>query len=84
MGSGGPGDLARLSISSDGPAGVVVATLAGEVDQSNAGALLASLTTAVPNTATGLVVDCVQLGYIDSAGVYLLITSRPGPLARHP
>ena len=75
MHSGGPGDLARLSIAA-GRHGddVVVASIAGEVDQSNASALLGALASAVPNSATGLVIDCTDLMYIDSAGVYLLFT----------
>jgi anti-anti-sigma factor len=52
----------------------VVGALSGEVDQSNANALLKTLAGAIPNTATGVVVDCTELRYVDSAGVYILFT----------
>ena len=72
---GGPGDLARLHITTEGPDGrIVVGSLSGEVDQSNANALLKALAGAVPNTAIGVVVDCTNLRYVDSAGVYIVFT----------
>ena len=67
--------MARLDITTEGPDGrIVVGSLRGEVDQSNANALLKTLAGAVPNTAASVVVDCTGLRYVDSAGVYLLFT----------
>jgi anti-anti-sigma factor len=65
-------ELATLAI--DGDDEIVVATIAGEIDRSNSSTLLQSVTEVVKNSATGLVVDCTGLRYIDSAGVYVFFT----------
>ena len=51
-----------------------MAALSGEIDQSNANALLKAIAEAVPNTAQGVIVDCTELRYVDSAGVYIIFT----------
>ena len=53
-------------------AGAVVASIAGEVDISNASDLGAALEGSVSQRALGLVLDLSDATYIDSAGVHLL------------
>jgi anti-anti-sigma factor len=74
------GELATVTILATGD--IVVATVAGELDRSNASPLLLSLGQAVPNSALGLIIDCAELVYVDSAGVYVLFTLA-GRLAAH-
>lgn len=74
------GDLATVEIVSSDD--VVVASVVGELDRSNAAELLLSLGEAVPNRAMGLVLDCTGLVYLDSAGVYVLFTLA-GRLSSH-
>jgi anti-anti-sigma factor len=52
--------------------GVVVASLSGEIDLSNAAEITDALLGGVPNEALGLVVDLSEVSYIDSAGVRML------------
>ena len=47
----------------------VVAEVKGEVDISNADSVMARLLDAVPNTASALVLDLSEVGYLDSSGV---------------
>jgi anti-anti-sigma factor len=54
--------------------GVVVATLEGEVDGSNAHEVADALTTRTTSAARGLVVDLGQVTYLDSTGIELLFT----------
>jgi anti-sigma B factor antagonist len=51
---------------------VIVARLSGEVDMSNSSYVGEELTRAVPNDATGLVVDLSDARYLDSAAIELL------------
>ncbi len=51
---------------------VVVVTVDGEIDRSNAEQVAAALLKAVPNMATAVVLDLTGTGYIDSSGVQLL------------
>lgn len=51
---------------------VVVAHMAGEVDLSNAESITERLVDAVPNTATALVLDMSETGYLDSSGVRMV------------
>jgi anti-anti-sigma factor len=53
---------------------IVIATLDGEVDMSNAQQLNAALAEATPNEALGLVVDLSAVEYLDSAGIHLIYT----------
>src|ERR671936_1788851 len=53
-------------------AGAVVASIAGEVDISNAADLGSALEGSVPQRALGLVLDLTEATYIDSAGIHLL------------
>jgi anti-anti-sigma factor len=62
--------LARMETRSEG--GAIVATVAGEVDISNAADLGSALEGSVPQRALGLVLDLSQATYIDSAGIHLL------------
>ena len=50
----------------------VVASIAGEVDLSNASDIGSALEGSVPQRALGLVLDLSDATYIDSAGVHLL------------
>jgi anti-anti-sigma factor len=62
-------ELSRLELSGDD---VVVARLSGEIDMSNANEVGDELSSAVPNTALGLVLDLTALTYLDSSGVHLV------------
>jgi anti-anti-sigma factor len=62
-------DLSHLDVSGDD---VVVARLSGEVDLSNATEVGDELSTGVPNTALGLVLDLTATTYLDSSGVHLI------------
>jgi len=55
-----------------GDDGVVVASLSGEIDLSNAAEITDALLGGVPNEALGLVIDLSEVSYIDSAGVRML------------
>jgi anti-sigma B factor antagonist len=50
----------------------VVASLAGEIDMTNAFSVREGLTQPVSNDADGLVVDLARVRYLDSAGIELL------------
>lgn len=52
--------------------GVVVARVTGELDVAGAEAIGEAIGQAVPNSARALVVDCTDLGFIDSSGVAML------------
>ena len=49
--------------------GVPVARLDGEIDLSNAEAMLGRLAEAVPNAASGLVIDLSGVSFLDSSAV---------------
>lgn len=51
---------------------VLVATVAGEIDSSNAAELRLALAERLPSTAGALILDLTTLTYLDSAGVHLL------------
>jgi anti-anti-sigma factor len=51
---------------------IVLARLGGEVDLSNVQFVKEQLLDAVPNTATALVLDLCDTGYLDSSGVRLI------------
>jgi anti-sigma B factor antagonist/stage II sporulation protein AA (anti-sigma F factor antagonist) len=57
----------------DADHGVITASLAGEIDLSNASRLLATITHEVPNEAVGLIMDLSEVGYIDSSGLRMLL-----------
>ena len=52
--------------------GVVIASLSGEIDLSNATEITRALLGGVPNEALGLVIDLSEVSYLDSAGVRML------------
>lgn len=60
------------SISSDDRGNVRV-ELAGDIDASNQGDIVACLRTRMPNTAHSLMIDLSDVSYIDSAGARMLI-----------
>lgn len=64
-------DLADLTIVRDGD--VLLASLSGEIDLSNASDIERTIMDAVPNTAFGMLLDLSGVTYIDSAGVRLLL-----------
>lgn len=51
---------------------VLVATLEGEVDGSNASELRLAISDRLPSSAAGLVLDIADVQYLDSSGVHLL------------
>jgi stage II sporulation protein AA (anti-sigma F factor antagonist) len=63
-------ELATMSVERLGDVHVV--RLVGEVDISNAAALEEDISDAVPNDATGLVLDLSDTRYLDSAGIRML------------
>jgi anti-anti-sigma factor len=52
--------------------GVMIASLKGEIDLSNATEITDALLGGVPNEALGLVIDLSEVSYLDSAGVRML------------
>ena len=52
--------------------GIVVASLTGEIDLSNATEITDALLGSIPNEALGLVIDLSDVSYLDSAGVRML------------
>ena len=63
-------ELATLRVRERGA--LVMATVEGEIDLSNAGSLLEKLTGAVTNSARGLVLDLLGLEFLDSSGIHML------------
>jgi len=59
-----------LDITADGD--VVMARLRGEIDLSNAKAIGSLVSGAVPNEASGVVLDLTDVTYLDSSGVHLV------------
>lgn len=57
---------------------VMLATLRGEVDASNAATLRAELERLLSNRSMALVVDLSAVGYLDSAGINLLFALGAG------
>jgi anti-anti-sigma factor len=53
---------------------VVVASLTGELDIAGSGRTGERITHAVPTSATGLVVDLMELEFIDSSGIAMLFS----------
>jgi anti-anti-sigma factor len=52
--------------------GIVIASLTGEIDLSNAAEITDALLGSIPNEALGLVIDLSDVSYLDSAGVRML------------
>jgi anti-anti-sigma factor len=63
-------ELATLRVRERGE--VVIASVSGEVDVSNAGRLLGEVADGVPNSAHGLLLDLSELEFLDSSGVHML------------
>jgi anti-anti-sigma factor len=65
-------DAARFEVVE--PGDVIRARLRGELDMSNAHQVGTSIAAAVPNDASGLVLDLTELSFIDSAGIRTLLS----------
>lgn len=52
--------------------GIVVASVEGEIDSSNAAELRLALSERLPSTSSALVLDLSQVTYLDSSGIHLL------------
>ena len=65
-----PNGLSDVHVEVDGT--LVVATVSGEVDPSNARDLSRAVTAGVPNDALAVVVDLTDVVYLDSSGVQQL------------
>jgi anti-sigma B factor antagonist/stage II sporulation protein AA (anti-sigma F factor antagonist) len=63
---------ATISVAHDDD--VVVVSVMGEIDMSNASEVERSILEAVPNGAAGLIFDASGLAYLDSSGVRLLLS----------
>jgi anti-anti-sigma factor len=63
-------ELAHLTVDSD--TDVIVVTITGEVDLSNAAEITSAIASAAPNEAAGVVVDLSDLSYLDSSGIRML------------
>ena len=75
-------DIPQFEISSgDGPEGVRVVRVVGEVDMSHEEELRAELRSAIEAEARGVIVDLTECEFIDSTGVRALLLSRE---AQHP
>jgi anti-anti-sigma factor len=75
-------DIPQFEISSvDGPEGVRVVRVVGEVDMSHEEELRAELRSATESKTRGVVVDLTECEFIDSTGVRALLLSRE---AQHP
>jgi anti-anti-sigma factor len=61
---------------------VVVASLRGEIDLANARAIGSLVAGAVPNDATGAVLDLSDVTYLDSSGVHLVFDLAERLVAR--
>ena len=61
---------------------VVVSTVTGEVDLSNATRICDAIGEATPNTALGAVLDLSRVDYLDSAGIHLIYRLRENLRAR--
>ena len=61
---------------------VVVASVTGEVDLSNATQLCDAVGEATPNTALGVILDLGGVDYLDSAGIHLIYRLRENLRAR--
>jgi anti-anti-sigma factor len=59
-----------VSFSSDGD--IVVASLRGEIDMSNAGEIGETIGRALTNDAMALVLDLTAVEYVDSAGIHVI------------
>ncbi|HEX8086795.1 MAG TPA: STAS domain-containing protein [Solirubrobacteraceae bacterium] len=66
--------LARLDVRRSN--GVVVATITGEIDMSNATDLRGALVGQLSNHTTGLVIDLTGVTYLDSAAIHLIYELR--------
>jgi anti-sigma B factor antagonist len=62
--------LADVSFSADG--NIVVASLRGEIDMSNAGELGETIGRRLTNEAHALVLDLSAVEYVDSAGIHVI------------
>ena len=62
--------------------GVIIITIVGEIDMSNANELRNAIIEATPNKALGVVLDLTGCDYIDSAGIHLLYRLGDGLRAR--
>ncbi len=61
---------------------VIVSTVTGEVDLSNAAQICDAIGEATPNTALGAVLDLSRVDYLDSAGIHLIYRLRENLRAR--
>src|SRR2546425_5050731 len=52
---------------------VVIASLEGEVDLSNAHDIREDILASIPNTAAGLILDLTKTVYLDSQGIQVLL-----------
>jgi anti-anti-sigma factor len=62
--------LADIGFTTEGD--IVVASVRGEVDMSNAGELGEAIARRLSNETQALVVDLTRCGYLDSAGIHIL------------
>jgi anti-anti-sigma factor len=63
-------ELATLRLRERGE--IVIAVVEGEIDLSNAPWLQVEVTSAVPNSARGLLLDLSAIEFLDSSGVHML------------
>jgi anti-anti-sigma factor len=66
--------MSQLRVSTDG--GVVIATVAGEIDMSNAAELAGAIRTRISNHNLGLVLDLQAVAYLDSAAIHAIFELR--------
>ncbi|WP_418955538.1 STAS domain-containing protein [Streptomyces tritici] len=70
------GDSGRFDVEVSGGSGVVVLTLAGELDHDTAEPLRTALDQQIESGAPRIVVDCAALTFCDSTGLNALLRAR--------
>jgi anti-sigma B factor antagonist len=66
--------LANLDVDCRG--GMLVASIGGEIDLSNAGAIRSALLREMHNELLGLVLDLTDVDYLDSTGIHIIYDLR--------
>jgi anti-anti-sigma factor len=60
----------------------LIARFGGEIDMSNAGAIVQAVARATPNEVDGAVLDLTGVEYVDSAGIHMIYRLREGLITR--
>ena len=58
--------------------GALIASVSGEIDMSNARAIVQGVSRATPNAVAGVILDLTGVHYLDSAGIHMIFRLRAG------